>query len=96
MDALAAALSRAVNKSHVAKPKEFDGRGFKGWRQSGTMFILASKDDFQDEEAKVVFALSYMTKPDTLANRWASNYTERLLKEVAYSKWAKFEEEIFK
>ena len=49
-------------KTHLKKPQEFDGTNWSAFATACTMYMHANADDFTDEENKVMFMLSYMTK----------------------------------
>ena len=58
-------------KSYVKEPEAFDGKNFKDFYWSVNLFILSNRKDFETDERKILFVLSFMT--EGLAGSWAQN-----------------------
>ena len=58
-------------KSYVKEPEAFDGKNFKDFYRSVNLFILSNRKDFETNERKILFVLSFMT--EGLAGLWAQN-----------------------
>ena len=58
-------------KLYVKEPKAFDGKNFKDFYRSVNLFILSNRKDFETNERKILFILSFMT--EGLAGSWAQD-----------------------
>ena len=58
-------------KLYMKEPKAFDRKNFKDFYRSVNLFILSNRKDFETDERKILFVLSFMT--EGLAGSWAQN-----------------------
>lgn len=77
----------AVNtrKSTLSKPEEFEGdyEGYERFKRQFTLYILANPASFPDDQSKILFVTSYMTK--RLANRWAQNFIDQKTQQAIHA-----------
>jgi hypothetical protein len=66
----------------MAKPDDFDGKpsNFKKFWQQVRLYIAANEPFFADDNAKIMFILSYMKTG--LAKQWAENQVDEAQEEV--------------
>lgn len=78
----------------MAKPEPFNGKEFKRFWRTSTLYILDNASDFRADENKILFVLSFMTKE--LAELWAQNYVDRAIEQNAgsFGTWDQFTSEI--
>ena len=67
-------------KSYVKEPEAFDGKNFKDFYRSVNLFILSNRKDFETDERKILFVLSFMT--EGLAGSWAQNEIDAAMYDV--------------
>lgn len=74
---MADATDTTTKKSHVAKPEEWDGQDLDRFWRSVRLYTIANKRDFETDEDKIIFALSFMRKG--AADAWAHNFIDKAL-----------------
>lgn len=67
-------------RSHVAKPDDFTGKDWDKFMRQIMLYIAANKADFDTNESKVLFVLTYMK--DGLAGQWANNFIDEVSEEA--------------
>lgn len=74
-------MSDTTSKSAVAKPDPFDGKteNYRGFKRQFLLYITANKKQFEDDEQKILFVLSYMKTG--LAAQWANNIVDEVAEE---------------
>ena len=73
-------------KNHTKAPPTFNGKDYKKFICACTLFMDSNWRDFDDDDSKIHFILSYMT--EGLAEKWAENFVDENL--GAFSTWANF------
>ena len=66
-------------KVHAAKPTTFSGKDYKSFARSCMLYLQAARHDFDDDEQKILFVLSFMT--EGLASEWAHNFIDEVAAE---------------
>ena len=91
---MADATDTTTKKSHVAKPEEWDGQDLDRFWRSVRLYTIANKRDFETDEDKIIFALSFMRKG--AADAWAHNFIDKALEydPIAWGTWENFEKEL--
>ncbi|KAL5514790.1 hypothetical protein ACEPAG_2106 [Sanghuangporus baumii] len=64
-----------ISKKGVAPPKEYSGSNdYVDFRHEVQLYLKSYESRFQDDEAKIIFVLSYLNSES--ASTWAENYIE--------------------
>ena len=62
-------------KNHTKAPPTFNGKDYKKFIRACTLFMDSNWRDFEDDDSKIHFVLSYMT--EGLAEKWAKNFMDK-------------------
>lgn len=61
-------------KIHAQKPSAFDGKDWEQWFHTVRLYMRAAKEDFDTDEARILFVLSFLTTGT--AGEWAQNWLD--------------------
>ena len=80
------ATSGYHRKNHTKAPPTFNGKDYKKFICAYTLFMDSNWCDFDNDNSKIHFILSYMT--EGLAEKWAKNFMDKNL--GTFGTWANF------
>jgi hypothetical protein len=77
-------------RNRTSEPDAFDGEpeNYKRFRRQLCLYLTAEEENLAKDQAKVLFALSYMKTGS--AELWAENYVQKAIENKDWGEWTEF------